>query len=146
MECYLNDGDDQSLSICQIRNTTTGPRYCYYKTKLIISDVERGCALGDGFDEADDDIFIAPTSTIPHHGCIRCHEDSGCTKLGDLERDEVICFCRSTGCNRECDLSDCKMDRFVEIKGELYQFCFKENCSAVPKENPSKGNVIYIWH
>ena len=62
LECYLNDGDDQSLSICQIRNTTTGPRYCYYKTKLIISDVERGCALGDGFDEADDDIFIAPTS------------------------------------------------------------------------------------
>ena len=144
LECYSNDGDDQSFSTCQIQKTTRGPRYCYYKTKLIIGDVERGCALRDGFDEVDDDIYNVPID-ISDHGCIRCHEDSGCSKLGDLERHEVICFCNSDHCNRECDLSDCKMDRFAQIKGELYQFCFKENCSAVLKENSSKSNIYLCY-
>ena len=147
MECYSNDEGDQSLSTCHLRDLPTSrSRYCYFKPNTIISDAERGCALGDGLDEVDDDIYIVPTFTISDHGCIRCREDSGCSKLGDLQMDEVICFCKSTQCNRECDLSDCKMDRFDNLIGDLYQFCFEENCSAVPKENPSKGNVIYIWH
>ena len=146
LECYSNDEDDQSLSTCHLRDLpTTRLRYCYFKPNLIIDDAERGCALRDGLDEVDDDIYIAPVF-ITDHGCIRCREDSGCSKLGDLDRDEVICFCRSTRCNRECDLSNCKMDKFDKIRGELYQFCYKENCSAVLKETPSQSNIIYVLY
>ena len=112
-------------------------KYCQLKIESGSFNKPRDCFDNDKFQ-----MLLEPEG---HEICFRCVESRGCSALGELKKDGVICICKSDHCNQNCNFDNCHNGT---VNGETYQQC-KGNCTPgnladLPTETGTKSILHFF--
>ena len=118
LNCLDQDGQDrEKIETCNIEKEDED--YCVFRQLGgNLNSAERGCA-------DKDDIALKSLYNLAHTGCIVCRnviasgEPSDCKRSilnddpGDLEHNEMICFCKKDQCNQCAYKDDLGCEKFT---------------------------------
>ena len=119
LKCY--DNDQENLS--EIESCDSNTKYCQLKTKSGSGEINRDCLDSDAIQ-----LFL---NTTGYDVCYKCRESRGCSAVGEMKKDDFICYCRSNYCNQNCKFQNCSLS---SVNDEHHQKC---TASCTPGNTPS---------
>ena len=163
LHCFDHeDNEPEQVERCEW-DSEVPTKYCVFKrqkendfTKNI--SIDRGCADDDDIGLKNFYKDLMGANGLSDTGCIICRELEGCKNggLGELDMDDMVCFCKTNKCN-QCDYkrTPCQQIEFkprqsngwtikMEVCEEVNKLCSYEMEQSTSKYMPSNSKTTLI--
>ena len=121
LSCFDHeDNEPEQVKRCEW-DSEVPTKYCVFKSQKENKftgnvSIDRGCADEDDIGLKDFYKDLMGTKGLSDAGCIICREPAGCKDdgLGELDEDDMVCFCKTDKCNQcEYRRTPCKQ---IDVK------------------------------